>query len=75
MKHTLLILTALLLAPLAVLHADAVKPEPNAKLTLEFPELPATYFEQKTGKETVPMLSAQLPDNYAADKIRPQSPL
>jgi len=71
MKYALTLLTALLLAPLAVLHADPAELTPNAKLTLEFPDLPATYFAQQTQKETVPMLSAQLPENYAADKTFP----
>jgi len=71
MKYILPFVTALLLIPLAPLHADPPKLEPDAKLTLEFPELPATYFEQKTGKKTVPMLSAQLPENYSADKTSP----
>jgi len=71
MKQTLTLLTALLFAPFAVLHAAPIKLEPDAKLTLEFPDLPATYYEQKTGKKTVPVLSAQLPENYAAGKTFP----
>ncbi len=71
MRPILTILSALLLAPLAALRADPAKLAPNAKLTLEFPDLPATYFEQQTGKKTVPMLSAQLPENYSADSAFP----
>ena len=71
MKLACTLLAALMLASPAALHADPAKLEPNAQLTLEFPELPATYYEQKTGKKTVPMLSAQLPENYAADKTFP----
>ena len=52
-------------------ETSSIKLEPNAKFTLEFPELPATFFEQKTGKQTVPLLSAQLPENYVADKTFP----
>ena len=52
-------------------ETSSIKLEPNAKFTLECPGLPATFFEQKTGKQTVPLLSAQLPENYAADKTFP----
>jgi len=71
MKHPLFILVTLLLVAMAKSHADPVKLEPNAILTLEFPELPATYFAQKTGKEALPMLSAQLPENYTSDGTFP----
>ena len=72
MKCALTLLAVLLLlVPLAVLRADPAELAPNAKVTLEFPELPATYFAQQTHKERVPMLSAQLPENYAADKTFP----
>jgi predicted esterase len=71
MKHTLFLFITLLLASLAALRADPVKLEPNAQVTLEFPELPVTYFEQKTGTKTTPILSAQLPENFTADKTFP----
>ena len=69
--HALSCLTALMLAMTGTLHAEPVKLEPNAQFTLDFPELPATYYQQKTGKQTVPQLSVQLPEDYAAGKTFP----
>ena len=71
MKLSITLVVSLILASTAALHADPAKLEPSAELTLEFPDLPATYYEQKTGKKTVPLLSAQLPENYAADQAFP----
>ena len=70
-RHALSCLIALMLGMSCALHAEPVKLLPNAQFTLEFPELPATYYQQKTGKETVPQLSAQLPEDYAAGKTFP----
>ena len=71
MRPILSCFTALMLAMTGALPAEPVKLEPNAQITLEFPELPATYYEQKTGKKTVPQLSTQLPEDYAAGKTFP----
>ena len=71
MLHLLCGLTAVLLAVPGAPGAERPRLEPNAQFTLEFPELPTTYYQQKTGKETVPQLSVQLPEDYTAGKTFP----
>src|ERR1700758_2201771 len=44
---------------------------PNAKLVFEFPDLPATYRSTTTGDKSPVMMSAQLPENYSADRKFP----
>ena len=54
----------------AAFAQDAVKLEPNAKLSFEFPDLPETYFahfHKSTGEAPPAMLTAQLPENYTPD--------
>ena len=69
--HALLCIIALMLGMSGELRAEPIKLVPNAQFTLEFPELPATYYQQITGKQTVPQLSVQLPEDYATGKTFP----
>jgi hypothetical protein len=58
-----------ILAPMPVaLHAaDQVKLESKATITLEFPELPETFFAEATEQKVPAMLTAELPDNYTRE--------
>jgi hypothetical protein len=53
--------------PLSALRAADVKLEGNAKITLEFPDLPETFFAQSTGQKLPAALTAQLPENYTRE--------
>jgi len=53
-----------LLSRFPVRAADEVKLEPNAKIALEFPDLPETFQSKSTHEKHPAMLSAQLPENY-----------
>jgi hypothetical protein len=71
-------LGTLLLASLAFIlitvcskAGNAAELKPNAVIALEFPELPPTYFAQKTHNNEPPRLSAQLPEDYTADRKFP----
>lgn len=76
MKHTLALLTALLLAPPAVLHAaDDSKPAPDLKpgtrMILKFPELPQTLYAMQSGQEAVTQAYLALPENYSPERKFP----
>jgi len=67
--HRLFRTTAILflLTGFAMVAADEVKLEPNAKIGFEFPDLPETFYSKSTHENHPAMLSAQLPENYTRD--------
>jgi hypothetical protein len=68
MRRTYGIAAALLITASSPGRADdAVKLEPNAKLTFDFPALPQTFFSKSTHQDIPARLVAQLPENYTAD--------
>jgi predicted peptidase len=76
MKHAFTLLTALLLAPLATLHAaDDSKPahdlKPGTRMILKFPELPQTLYAMQSGKEAMTQAYLALPENYSPERKFP----
>jgi predicted peptidase len=76
MMHKLPIVTALLLALLAVQHADDnSKPtpelKPGARMILKFPELPQTLYALQSGQETTTQAYIALPENYSPKRKFP----
>jgi predicted peptidase len=76
MKPTLTLLTTLLLAPLAALHAaDAPAPasdlKPGMRMILKFPDLPQTLYAMQSGQEAVTQAYLALPENYSPERKFP----
>jgi predicted peptidase len=75
MKPTLTLVTALLLAPLTVLHAaDAPAPldlKPGTRMILKFPDLPQTLYAMQSGQEAVTQAYLALPENYSPERKFP----
>ena len=76
MKSTLTLLTALLLAPLAMLHgadapAPAPEPKPGTRMILKFPELPQTLYAMQSGQEATTQAYLALPENYSPERKFP----
>jgi predicted peptidase len=76
MKSTFILPTALLLAPLATLHAaDETKPapdlQPGTRMILKFPELPRTLYAMQSGEETPTQAYLALPENYSPERKFP----
>ena len=70
------LLTALLLAPLAALHAaDDSKPAPDLKpgtrMILKFPELPRTLYAMQSEQEATTQAYLALPENYSPERKFP----
>ena len=64
MKGRFVVACLLALAGALASAEDAVKLEPNAKLSFEFPDLPETFFSKATHQPAPALLTAQLPENY-----------
>jgi hypothetical protein len=64
MNTALQLLTGLLLAA-CTSQGNELKLEPNAILHFAFPELPDTLYAKANGNHQPPLLTAQLPNNYA----------
>ena len=67
------LLTALLLAPLAALHAaEDPKPAPDLKpgtrMILKFPELPQTLYAMQSGQEAMTQAYLALPEKYSPER-------
>lgn len=76
MKPTITILTVLLFATLAVLHADdGLKPaqelKPGTRMILKFPELPQTLYAMQSGNKAMTQAYIALPENYSLERKFP----
>ncbi len=75
MNPKLILLAALLLTPLAALHAADSKPTPDLKpgtmIILKFPELPQTLYAMQSGKEAMTQAYLALPENYSPERKFP----
>jgi hypothetical protein len=68
MRRTFEIAAVLFILGCSSIRAAAdIKLEPNAKITLEFPGLPETFFSKTTHQHIPATLSAQLPENYTSN--------
>lgn len=68
-RHAAIVLAvAAMAAPLGALHAaDEIKLESKAKITLEFPDLPETFYAEATKQQVPARLTAELPENYSRE--------
>ncbi len=73
MKHTITLLAALLLAPLAALHAaePTDKLTPGSSFAVAFPEMPATFYDLEQKKDQKAQMTVFLPTNYERDRKHP----
>lgn len=76
MKNTFILFIALLLAPLAAVHAaDEAQPAPELKpgtrMILKFPELPQTLYAMQSGQEAITQAYLALPENYSSERKFP----
>lgn len=76
MKPAFTLLAALLLAPLATLHATddsktATHLKPGTRMILKFPELPQTLHAMQSGQEAVTQACLALPENYSPKRKFP----
>lgn len=76
MKPAFTLLAALLLAPLATLHATddsktATHLKPGTRMILKFPELPQTLHAMQSGQEAVTQACLALPENYSPERKFP----
>lgn len=76
MKPAFTLLAALLLAPLATLHATddsktATHLKPGTRMILKFPELPQTLHAMQSGQEAVTQAYLALPENYSPERKFP----
>lgn len=73
MKQTIKLLTALLLAPLAGLHAaePAGKLVPGSTFAVAFPGMPATFYALEQKKELKAQMTVFLPANYDRGRKHP----
>ena len=69
MKPTLTILAALLLLPVATLHAADFKA--GDMVRSEFPELPDTLYSMASGESSMPKMTIRFPSNYSKDRKFP----
>ena len=67
MKCTHAILLVGFLCSVLVSDGGAPKLEPNAIISLEFPDLPETLLTKSSGDKQPARLSAQLPENYSRE--------
>lgn len=76
MKPAFTLLAALLLTPLATLHATddsktATHLKPGTRMILKFPELPQTLHAMQSGQEAVTQACLALPENYSPERKFP----
>jgi len=71
MNVTKTILIALFACGVIACGAAHVKLEPNARWSLEFPELPDTLATMSSGQRQPARLTLQLPDNYSPERKFP----
>lgn len=76
MKPAFTLLAALLLTPLATLHATddsktATHLKPGTRMILKFPELPQTLHAMQSGQEAVTQAYLALPENYSPERKFP----
>jgi predicted peptidase len=67
MRHLLRIIIIALAFTVPCCCENDIRLEPNASLSLEFPDLPETLATKFTGEKQPARLTAELPENYSSD--------